>query len=333
MITCTRGGHLPCNGLVTSSDKLLSGLWLTPCVQVVLSFGLLGTQVWHSPQGPHQYISINKKYKKTAKNTIGRVSNQTQPLQCEGLKMTAKAPMFQRYHGSRTWHTPTAVQGDMWMLHLPCSGICVHGISKNFINNFIDSSHSQISFTVIHRFLSLHISGTKASCGNVSELWPPNLPKVGVLVAQTRGSVFPPKISHFYAPHSVFPVWKDWGHPMTTTAIPLMGSKLWRKKPDSRRLGVILRLFGAFWMVLGPWESSANGVYLQQPMLIFLGNQQPVNNCMLIPKNQVNDTKATACCNQLFFCDLVAQVARIYAPGDLSLVNGDSCLQSFTAVR
>lgn len=54
-----------------------------------------------------------------------------------------------------------------------------------------------------------------------------------------------------------------------------MGSKLWRKKRDSRRLGVILRFFGAFWMVLGPWESSANGVYFQQPMLIFRGNQQP----------------------------------------------------------
>lgn len=89
--------------------------------------------------------------------------------------------------------------------------------------------------------------------------------------------------------------------------------------------------FGWFW-ALGD----------HQPM-VFVSNNQcwffvginnlHINNCMLIPKNQVNITKATACCNQLFFSDLVAQVARIYAPGDLSLVNGDSCLQSFTAVR
>lgn len=56
---------------------------------------------------------------------------------------------------------------------------------------------------------------------------------------------------------------------MTTTVIPLMGSKLWRKKLDSRRLGVTLRFFfGGFWWVLGPWESSA-GVYVQQPMFDF----------------------------------------------------------------
>lgn len=44
--------------------------------------------------------------------------------------------------------------------------------------NFIDSSHAR--FHLIHRFLSLHISGTKAGCGNVSELWSPSLPKVSV---------------------------------------------------------------------------------------------------------------------------------------------------------
>ena len=62
---------------------------------------------------------------------------------------------------------------------------------------------------------------------------------------------------------------------MTTTAIPLMGSKLWRKKPDWRR-----RIYCCVLRVLGHWESSANGVYFQQPRLIVLGNQQPINNCI-----------------------------------------------------
>ena len=58
------------------------------------------------------------------------------------LKITAKAPMFQRYHGSRTWHTKKPLYKVIceviqwiysWMLHLPCSRISVHGISMNFI--------------------------------------------------------------------------------------------------------------------------------------------------------------------------------------------------------